>query len=54
MTSVALNLLPYFASDYPDFNKKKYYQMYCKWNYYIDKVREIFIDEFCRGDEEMT
>ncbi len=28
-TALTLNILPYFASDYPDANKSEYYRLFC-------------------------
>lgn len=33
-TTIALNLLPAFASDYPEEDRSAYYALFKKWTYY--------------------
>eukprot|EP00347_Sterkiella_histriomuscorum_P007621 403348212 len=51
--SVSINLLPYFASDYPDNDKSYYYKLFCQWNKFKDTLTQTMIDNFCRSDSEI-
>jgi hypothetical protein len=39
-TTLTLNILPYFASDYPDNNKSEFYRLFCQWNRMKDSITE--------------
>ena len=50
-TAVSLNLLPYFASDFPEHEKAFYYKLYCQWNSMRDKITDNVVTSFCRADK---
>lgn len=52
--SVALNLLPFLASDYPEDDKSVFYKVFCQWNLMKERVVEAMLSNFCRGDETLT
>ncbi len=52
--SISLNLLPYFASDYPENDKSQYYQIYCQWNSMKDRIIEKMMNNFCWRNKLLT
>ena len=52
--AVSINLLPYFASDYPEYDKSYYYKLFCQWNSMQEHLIEVLLDNFCRGDQKIT
>ncbi|CDW78725.1 UNKNOWN [Stylonychia lemnae] len=52
-TAVSLNLLPFFASDYPDDDKSHFYKVYCQWNENMEGITEYMIENFCRSDSQI-
>jgi hypothetical protein len=52
--AVALNLLPYLSSDYPDEDKSNFYKMYTEWNSIKDELVDLMLNDLCRIDSELT
>jgi hypothetical protein len=52
--AVALNLVPFFASDYPEHDKSHYYKLYCQWNAQREHLVTVLLDHFCRGDTKLN
>lgn len=48
--ALAVNLLPFYASDFPENDKSQFYQIYCQWNSMKDKIIDIMVKSFCRSD----
>jgi hypothetical protein len=45
--SVALNLLPYFACDYPETDKSNFFRLFTNWNVYKEEQVSNMVDGFC-------